>query len=351
MPHLDDGQIAEWIDSADRRDDATAEREVAEHLRECAVCRERVVEARRVEQRARAILGHAAPAVTDTPPFDVVLARAGRAAPRRTSTAPWRWLAWAATVVIAGGLGWFARGQSLQPHAAPTPAERAVAVLDSAAPLVAVQPEQRTGAVGGAAAAAPAPERPRVAAEPPAQREEKQLARADQPAAVAKAAATREADEQLRDTGARGAVAGVAAPPAAAPAPSPSRNALESGVTEEALTWRSVPRATAERVLGGPVATVPDLPVTRYEVLLADALVRVVQTLPSGTPLELLETSVTTPAPTSADARRSRVVAASERVQAVASAQDSVTLDGVRVTARAEVSPDSLKVLLGKVRR
>jgi hypothetical protein len=365
MPHLDDGHIAEWIDSAGRRDGETPERRdggttesaVAEHLRECAVCRERVEEARRIAQRARAILGAAAPAVTDTPPFDVVLARAGRVAPRRGVMTTWRWLAWAATVVIAGGLGWFARGERLPEEARPAP-PITVGRLDSATPLATAPLGKTGGAAGGVAPATPIDTRASPAQS--AVRQQNDLARADRqeekrlpadrPAAEAKAAA-QEADAVLRDSAARGAVAGIVAAPPAAAAPSVARNAAEPAAVDElAAGWHAVPREAAERVLGGPVATVPALPVTRYELLVPESVVRVLQELPSGAQLELLESTQPKSEPVAAYAGREReqgrVAARSLPVP-----QDTVTLDGVRVTLRAAVAPDSLKVLRGKIRR
>jgi len=349
MPHLDDGQIAEWIDAADRPHGQTAHDEVADHLRQCTVCRERVEEARAIAQRARAILGAAAPAVTDVPPFDVVLARAGRIPARRTTRPTWRWLAWAATVVIAGGLGWYVRGAELQQSMHQAQAPTSVARIDSAAPLAAAPAEQTgRGAVGGVAPA-PTIEGRTTVAPAPARQEAKQ-ARADRPAAAAKVA-SQEADALVRDTAARGAAAGVVAAPPTVAAPSPSRNAVEPVAAEErAAEWLVITRDAAERVLGGPVATVPGLPVTRYEVLILESVVRVLQVLPSGAQLELLEAAAPKSEPLAAYAGREREQGRTA-FRLVAAAQDTVTLDGVRVTVRAAVTPDSLKVLMGKVRR
>jgi hypothetical protein len=348
MPHLDDGQIAEWIDAADRPHGQTAHGAVADHLRQCTVCRERVEEARRIAERARAILGAAAPTVTDVPPFEVVLARAGRTAVRRGVNPTWRWLAWAATVAIAGGLGWYVRGAELRRSVGEAQAPTAVAQIDSAAPLAATPPEQTGGGAVGGVAPAPAADR-RAAVVPAPARQEEKVARADRPTAEAKVAA-QEADAVQRDTIARGAIAGVAAAPPAAAAPSVARNAAEPVADELPAGWSVVSREVAERALGGPVATVPGLPVARYELLVPESAVRVLQVMPSGAQLELIETAAPKGEPSASYAGREREQGRGA-FRTVAAAQDSVTLNGVRVTLRAAVTPDSLKVLLGKIRR
>lgn len=350
MPHLDDGQIAEWIDAADRPHGETAHGEVADHLRQCIVCRERVEEARRIAERARTILGVATPAVSTVPPFEVVLARAGRTPARRGINPTWRWLAWAATVVIAGGLGWYVRGERLKPSIRNAASPVSVAASDSAAPLAAAPLDHGgVGAVGGVAQEPPGGQG--AAAEQAPARQEAQQARADLPAGAATKAAPQEADQALRDTAAGKVAAGIVAAPPAVAAPSPSRNAVEPVAAEErAAEWRMITRDAAERVLGGPVATVPGLPVERYELLIREAVVRVVQLLPSGSHLELLEAPAPKAEPAAAYAGREREPGRAALRSAVA-AQDTVTLDGVRVTVRAAVALDSLKVLLGKVRR
>jgi hypothetical protein len=74
-------------------------------------------------------------------------------------------------------------------------------------------------------------------------------------------------------------------------------------------------------------------------------VVRVLQTLPSGAHVELYEW----PAPVAEPKADS--VGALARVRAAAAIADTVTIQGLQVTARAAVTPDSLRVLLGKVRR
>jgi hypothetical protein len=358
MPHLDDGQIAEWIDAAARPRGETTPGEVADHLRHCAVCRERVEQAQRVAERARAILGAAAPPVTEAPPFEVVLARAGRTTRRRRVGPPWRWLAWAATVVIAGGLGWYVRGAQPGPN---SPTGRAAATApesDSAGLLAAAearQPQAVTGAVGGVAQT-PAPGRPAASDAAPV-REEKQQAVANAPAAAKVAPREAEADEALRDSGARAQALGAApAAPgaAAAPAPGPPGNVVGATTVSEAqpaAPQLTITRDVAERLLGGPVATVPGLPVERYELLAPGRVVRVLQRLPSGAQLELHEWATAAAKPegyvTQPQPHLDRVrAAAAERAPG-----DTVTLDGIRVTAQAQLPADSLRVLLGLIRR
>jgi hypothetical protein len=115
MRHVDDGSIHAWLDGAIT--DPAERAWIEEHLRWCAACGARVAEERSTLEQAHALLAVAAPA-KEPPSFDEIAARAARHqdSRRRPTAAEWLLherrllqLGWAATVILAVGIGWFAR--------------------------------------------------------------------------------------------------------------------------------------------------------------------------------------------------------------------------------------------------
>jgi hypothetical protein len=376
MRHLDDGQIAELIDEAGRQAGGPADRSVELHLAECAACRERVEEGRQIAERARAILATAVPPVSAAapmPPFEEVVHRAGRAG--RRGVFRLRPLAWAATVVLAAGLGWFARGELVSPGraAAPTvaqaPAELAAAdaAIERPVPPEAVT-NDRVGQEAGAQAAAPA-----SAAAPP-------------PAADTRLARSRGRVDIVRPTREETGKAAAAEPlpPARSdeaqrlairqPAPAPAEQAPVAGAE---LRFRRqlaeedqrvvVSGDVVERVLGGRAAAVPGLELDAYYQLpSAPDVIHSRQRLPGGGMLEL-EQRRAAPAPIAGlvapRAERARLAPPlapvaeaptgaraaldSMRVMSV----DTVEVEGLRIVVRAPIPPDSLRALARRIRR
>jgi hypothetical protein len=383
MRHLDDGQIAELIDSAGWRAGGPAGGEVDEHLRACAVCRERVEEARQIAERAKAILGTAVPvgtAGTVVPPFEEVLHRAGRGKTRRVRVGTMRWLAWAATLVIAGGLGWFARDQLATSGAASRPAESPVppvarAELDSG--TAAAAQEQ----IAAASRAAPAEEQ-----KPQVTNEGKVEVPATPPAALAMGGtrARQESvttDQIVAERSARGdQAAGAMAPPPAqnlaaptqerlqarraaaeAEAPVMAKTAADVADAVDERGWMPTTREEAERVLGAPVATIEGLPVVSYQVRMAGGVqVRTIQSLGLGKELELRQSPVApgrvaaapVPAPTVVPglAEMRARMAPKLAGDSVVPVTDTVVIGGSRIVGRAPVSLDSLRALLKKIK-
>jgi len=119
MRHITDGELHAYLDGAlDHLPDGRGE-EVREHLSSCPVCEERLEDERRVRTGAQDLLAQGAPEMADFPPFEEIRARAealenpagsgdGGGSPdkgRRTPVTGMP-LAWAATVVLAMGVGW-----------------------------------------------------------------------------------------------------------------------------------------------------------------------------------------------------------------------------------------------------
>lgn len=121
MSHADDGTLHAYLDG-----ELTA-LELAGfegHLTSCPACRARLEEERDLLERAQSLLARAVPPATAMPPL-----RAGGGGPTRPLP---RWvpLAWAATVLLALGGGWLARGGARTGGDARTPTEPTMVALE-----------------------------------------------------------------------------------------------------------------------------------------------------------------------------------------------------------------------------
>lgn len=117
MSHVDEGALNAYLDGALEEYPAAEAARVRAHLDVCAECRDRLEEERAVRDRASSILGVAAPPV-DLPSLEELRShlrvRDRRARP--TSTRLYR-LGWAASIVLALGVGWLVRGERVAPSA------------------------------------------------------------------------------------------------------------------------------------------------------------------------------------------------------------------------------------------
>jgi len=153
MSHVDDGTLHTYLDG----ELAPAEaRGVDAHLAQCPVCRERLEQERALITRAGELLALAAPPDRELPPF-----RAGDVKP--PTRLWWRVrlpLAWAATIVLALGIGTYLGRGVEQGRRAETPADTAPARLRALeAPIrpEQAQRESRVAARGTARKPAAAP--------------------------------------------------------------------------------------------------------------------------------------------------------------------------------------------------
>src|SRR5688572_18403218 len=108
MWHAADGDLHAYLDGAlDFYPSGDAQR-IREHLESCSECKRRLEEERAIVARAREVLAASGPAQPVAPPFEELKRRAD--GPPRTVERPRRFagerLAWAATVVMALGIGW-----------------------------------------------------------------------------------------------------------------------------------------------------------------------------------------------------------------------------------------------------
>lgn len=146
MSHVDEGALHAYLDGALDEYPATEARRIRDHLDACSACAERLEAERELRSDAHAMLGLAAPAV-DMPSFEELRAYVERTRPAtsRTTVRVTR-LSWAASVMLALGVGWILRGGRMEP-----PADRT-----SAAPIAAAEQGgmslAREGASEGASA-------------------------------------------------------------------------------------------------------------------------------------------------------------------------------------------------------
>src|SRR5207249_2573904 len=101
MSHVDEGTLHAYLDG----ELPSAERAALEaHLADCATCRANLTEERALRERATAVLGSARPAERPAPPLEQLR--------REPQGSPWRVrrsFAWAASIALALGLGYYMR--------------------------------------------------------------------------------------------------------------------------------------------------------------------------------------------------------------------------------------------------
>lgn len=120
MRHVTDGELHAYLDGALDLLPEGRGGEVREHLGSCPVCRERLQDEEKVRGQAQSLLGSSAPPEAALPPFEELRIRAEaaerregeRAAASQDGSQRYRGplkgpsLAWAATIVLALGVGW-----------------------------------------------------------------------------------------------------------------------------------------------------------------------------------------------------------------------------------------------------
>ena len=363
MRHLDDGQIAEFLDDVPGHGETEGQRqEIEVHLAACAECRSLLERERHIRERAAAILAGSGPAETGAPPFEEVLHRAGQSAYGGPRTRPFRIVALAATVAIAAGVGWYGRGFLAEPRLQRA-TEPTVLTRDSLMPERAVvAASEATESEDVAAIADAAPPLPAAPPASPAARSQV-AAQATEEAAAGGVAG-------VDATGRRGAPAlqvAAARPPvelrqeALQPAAEPEPAMLEADRADPAdreadeTSWRLVDRREAERLLGGSIARVEGLVTLGHAVRLEAGgyVVRTRQRL-GDVELELIQRRAV--APKGAAQARARIavdavareIVDDERTEG--EVNQTVRRLGFVITGRAPIPLDSLRALLARLR-
>jgi hypothetical protein len=328
MSHVDDGTLHAYLDG----ELTPVERERTEgHLAGCAACRARLEEERTLIERASRLLGLAAPPERPAPPLHELRQ------PRRGGAGFRLPLAWAATVALAIGIGWYARGFR-GPRASDGQMARVALDTPAAAP----------------AAASPTPSTP--PSPPPSPTRARSALRHDEapaPTSLATATAdrvTRESVDQRQHAAqpvappvakaapeVRGAVeAGRAAANAGAAAPS---EALKDADLRRSAAWPVVGPEQARQVLGMDPAAIPGLPIRALRRNPADSSEIVVEQLVGGAVVSLFERRGDR---REREAQPALGYAANERLARY--------VRSLRVEIEGALSADSLSALLGSIR-
>ncbi|HEY0672706.1 MAG TPA: hypothetical protein VGD27_10580 [Longimicrobiales bacterium] len=341
MSHVDDGELTAYADGAYPVDDPVALR-ISAHLSTCANCRTRLEQNEDLRARAALILSYAAPASLQAPSFESLQAQVDNQRSRVPRTIP---LAWAATIILALGIGWFGRGAWQG-----VPQRNTVATEETAPAARAVQPEPAPLAASSEVheadmtAARPRPQ-------PAAKTRAPQVAAADQVRAEGENVAS---DAAVGAAAGRAAIAAAPPSPAAAPPTMAAREeqpvARDQALKAEAANAVGyISPAEAER-RGLVVPRIPELPIARIGLFAANMVVE--QTLPDGKVVHLTvsnEAEVAqfetrraqgerAAAPTAPTAQASRVPTATARVR------------GRIVNVTGDLSADSLQALAAKIR-
>lgn len=306
MPHVDEGTLHAYLDG----ELPSAERKTVEtHLAECASCRATLVDERALLERASALLGAARPAERPGPPFEQLRPR------RSPKRSPWRVrmpVAWAASIALALGLGYYLREPGAQ-FASSRPEQglqrRAiVATVEGDRPAQQAEetrPSQR----------APAPSSKTVATPPP------RPGRAHDSAMVLAAVAAREESERTRRADSLGAAAAptagaIIAPLTATPqlrnaTPAPvaqskaneplalleaivvdgaaARSAEELRGRATTTSWPVISRGTARSLLGTDPVGLPGLARNIRRSPANDGTVVVEQKIDSATTIQIFQ--------------------------------------------------------------
>ena len=360
MSHVDDGTLHAYLDG----ELTPVERARLEaHVAECAPCRTRLDEERALVERASGLLGLAQPPERAAPPPLHQL--------RRPSVV-WRLrvpVAWAATILLALGIGYYAGDQAPR-----FSAETQTIALDSSRAAEATRADDRAGLV-----ATPPPRRfyttPR--AQSPAQTQpvavaERKEGEREPAALVVDGAPVRAPLDSLRPVA--GAASGVvtirsrdtgAANAAPAPAAAPTARAAVPQALEEvrvssavvqrddarralvATQWPIIRRGPARQILGAEPMGVPGLAVRNIRRSPTGEVVLVEQAIDSVTVIQLFQQRVeadqlSTGQATDAARLYRSATPATERLARF--------IGGVRVEIAGPLSADSLNKLLEQVK-
>jgi hypothetical protein len=327
MSHVDDGALHAYLDG----ELPPAERARLEaHVAECAACRTRLEEERALVERASGLLGLAQPPERAAPPLHQLQRRRG-----------WRLrvpIAWAASVVLAVGLGYYIGGTGVR--RVPPQGTAASAITDSVA-----------AASGYASAERAAP--PAIAREPRA----------------AKQVATRQ--EEPRDRAAANArpdsiaaAAGVvpigpqAALREATPAPVPSAALTISRASADldeargrlvATEWPVIRPGPAREILGAAPVGIPGLAVRNIRRSPTGDVVLVEQALDSATMIQIFQQRMEDDV-VRRQAYRSAAPQAAAPSRFAGTERLARFIGGVRVEIAGPISVDSLNRLLEQLK-
>jgi hypothetical protein len=332
MSHVDEGTLHAYLDG----ELPSAERAALEaHLAACATCRASLAEERALLERASALLGSARPVERPAPPFDQ-LRRASQRSPWRVR----RSFAWAASLALALGLGYYIRNPTAH-EAFQAPPQAAFLAEDRAA--APAEPEKavarRQPGAAGRRSIPPAPPATAAAdelASAERQREADSVGRAPASRSVLDTVPRRQEPAHLDAV----VVTGRAAENAALAAPAPQSRLA-------ATEWPIISRSAARSLLGTDPVGLPGLPTRRIRRSPGtDATVIVEQAVDSSTVIQIIQRPASTNALYDSAARGYSFNRSVERQRADRLAR---FVGRLRVEITGPVSVDSLNRLLEQV--
>jgi len=106
MQHLDEGTLQAWLDRPRSGLDPSEVAEIERHLASCDVCASRLSALQASDDRARSLLSVGRDAVVAAPPYQRIAERAAGSRRRRRAQKRLTAMAWAASIVVAIGVGW-----------------------------------------------------------------------------------------------------------------------------------------------------------------------------------------------------------------------------------------------------
>jgi anti-sigma factor RsiW len=324
MSHVDDGALHAYLDG----ELPPVERAQLEaHVAECPACRTRLEEERALIERASGLLGLAQPVERPAPPMHQL----------RRPRLVWRLrvpIAWAASVVLAVGLGYYLGGTGYTPR---QPEARVARITDSLATV--------SGSVREEPAAPPAvakDSRPRAANQLATRRDEV----VDR--AAAEAAPESDAPPELRP------VTPMPVPRAAVAAARPS-----AGLTSErgrlvAPEWPVIRPGPARDLLGADPVGIPGLTVRSIRRSPAGDVVLVEQALDSATVIQVFQERVegarSLPNRDSSAKPQSAAPPLAARQRYAGTERLARFIGGLRVEIAGPLSADSLSRLLEQLK-
>src|SRR5881394_595263 len=338
MSHVDDGTLHAYLDA----ELTPVERARLEaHVAECAACRNRLDEERALLERASGLLGLAQPPERAAPPLHEL---------RRPSVV-WRLrvpVAWAATVLLALGLGYYAGDR---PDVSPAPEPVAMRSADSSAAATRLADRLAYRATPPRAQTPPET-RPLAAAERKEAERQPVMVVDGAPVSaqldtvpVGAGAANGVVAIRSRDTGAANAAPAPAAAPPTAQVALPQR-ALEAAQVQDvrralvATQWPIIRRGPARQILGAEPMGVPGLAVRNIRRSPTGEVVLVEQAIDSVTVIQLFQQR----------AENDQFGGVQVRGGTVGTERLARFIGGVRVEIAGPLSADSLNRLLEQVK-
>jgi hypothetical protein len=352
MSHVDEGTLHAYLDGELPSTERAA---VEAHLAGCAACRGNLTEERSLRERASAVLGAARPAEQPAPPLDQL-----RREPKRS---PWRVrrsVAWAASIALALGVGYY-----MSPNA------RAIPAADVANQPVAVaqhladandEAKDKSPAATASPPSTRAPAAPTRLYELRSARSEAEVASREAPrvdsataTALARtnaaAPAPRAADSMRVETRVARDL------PAPAPAASEPTIVVDGVVAQKlpATNWPVISRRMAKSILGEEPVGLPGLATRRFRrVPGTEGTIVVEQAIDSSTVVQIFQRPAypydsTTSASANEGRFRPRGYASEEQARERGNRLFARFVKGLRVEIMGPLSPDSLNRLLEQV--